>query len=229
MRRLRLQLSTLALVLLSCSVEPTTVNPLVPKISEPIAQLQLPEPEQTPEEVLLESVDVPAAERSLWARLQAADTRYFVLMRHALAPGTGDPANFQLDNCATQRNLSAEGRAQAERTGELFRQQNIPVTQVLSSQWCRCLDTATLMALGPVEPFPALNSFFRDRRAASAQTDAVAAFMRQNPNTSGVTVMVTHFVNISALTNADVSSGEMVVMQVAEDGQLAVLGSLEAL
>ncbi|MEM6592056.1 MAG: histidine phosphatase family protein, partial [Cyanobacteria bacterium P01_C01_bin.73] len=61
------------------------------------------------------------------------------------------------------------------------------------------------------------------------QTDAVAAFMRQNPNTSGVTVMVTHFVNISALTNADVSSGEMVVMQVAEDGQLAVLGSLEAL
>lgn len=69
----------------------------------------------------------------LWFRLQQADTHYFVLVRHALAPGTGDPPNFQLEDCSTQRNLSDEGRAQAKRIGEAFKQRDILVQQVLSS------------------------------------------------------------------------------------------------
>ncbi|NER00757.1 MAG: histidine phosphatase family protein [Cyanothece sp. SIO2G6] len=150
-------------------------------------------------------------------------------MRHALAPGTGDPAIFKLDDCSTQRNLSAEGRAQAERTGNAFQQKNVAVERVLSSQWCRCLDTATLMAVGEVEPFPPLNSFFRDRSTEPAQTAQVQQFMLEQQGNPGVTVMVTHFVNISAIAGIGPSSGEMVVMRLNDQNQLEVLGAIAAL
>jgi phosphohistidine phosphatase SixA len=163
-----------------------------------------------------------------WSQLQQAETRYFVLMRHALAPGTGDPANFQVDDCSTQRNLNEAGREQAHRTGEAFQQRNIPVSQVLSSQWCRCLETAELLNLGEVEPFPPLNSFFQDRSTADPQTEQVREFMLTYPDEPGVTVMVTHFVNISALSGSGVSSGAMVVMQVNDDDQVEVVGQIEA-
>jgi hypothetical protein len=183
------------------------------------------------------------AEDRLWSQLQQAETHYFVLMRHALAPGTGDPPNFELEDCSTQRNLSEEGRMQARRTGEAFQQRNIEVDQVLSSrrlrrnqipapattvgQWCRCLDTAKLMDLGPVKPFPPLNSFFRDRSTQSEQTAAVRQLMREQEETPGVTVMVTHFVNISALSGSGVSSGEMVVIAVNPENQLEVVGRID--
>lgn len=166
---------------------------------------------------------------NLWRQLQQAETHYFVLMRHALAPGTGDPANFQLDDCSTQRNLNEVGREQSRRTGEKFRQQDITVSQVLSSQWCRCMETAELLGLGEVEPFPALNSFFQDRSTAEAQTEQVRQFMLDHPGTPGVTVMVTHFVNIAALSQTNVSSGEMMVMRVNDQNQVVVVGPLEAL
>lgn len=167
------------------------------------------------------------AENHIWSRLQQAETHYFVLMRHALAPGTGDPPNFELGDCSTQRNLSEEGRVQARRTGEAFQQRNIQVDQVLSSQWCRCLDTAKLMDLGPVKPFPPLNSFFRDRSTQSEQTAAVRQLMREQEDTPGVTVMVTHFVNISALSGSGVSSGEMVIIAVNSDNQLEVVARID--
>lgn len=166
------------------------------------------------------------SEAELWLRLQKAETHYFILMRHALAPGTGDPENFELGDCSTQRNLSEEGRAQARRTGEAFEQRNIKVNQVLSSQWCRCLDTAKLMDIGAVKPFPPLNSFFRDRSTQREQTSQVRQFILEQEERPGVTVMVTHFVNISALTGSGVSSGEMVVMQVDQQEQLEVIGHI---
>lgn len=93
-------------------------------------------------------------EDSLWSRLQQPEEQvYVVLFRHATAPGTGDPSNFTLNNCSTQRNLSPEGRVQAVRMGKAFKRRQIRVTRILSSQWCRCLDTATLMNVGSVEPF----------------------------------------------------------------------------
>jgi len=180
--------------------------------------------DQNPTETATKSTD---AEKHLWSRLQQAETHYFVLMRHALAPGTGDPPNFELGDCSTQRNLSEEGRVQARRTGEAFQQRGIAVDQVLSSQWCRCIDTAKLMALGPVKPFPPLNSFFRDRSTQSEQTAAVRQLMREQEETPGVTVMVTHFVNISALSGSGVSSGEMVVMAVNPENQLEVVGRID--
>jgi len=180
--------------------------------------------DQTQTETGTKSTD---AEDRLWSQLQQAETHYFVLMRHALAPGTGDPPNFELEDCSTQRNLSEEGRVQAKRTGEAFQQRDIEVDQVLSSQWCRCLDTAKLMDLGPVKPFPPLNSFFRDRSTQSEQTAAVRQFMQKQEETPGVTVMVTHFVNISALSGSGISSGEMVVMAVNSDNQLEVVGRID--
>jgi len=180
--------------------------------------------DQTQTETGTKSTD---AEDRLWSQLQQAETHYFVLMRHALAPGTGDPPNFELEDCSTQRNLSEEGRVQAKRTGEAFQQRDIEVDQVLSSQWCRCLDTAKLMDLGPVKPFPPLNSFFRDRSTQSEQTAAVRQLMREQQETPGVTVMVTHFVNISALSGSGVSSGEMVVMAVNPENQLEVVGRID--
>jgi phosphohistidine phosphatase SixA len=150
---------------------------------------------------------------------------YVLLLRHALAPGTGDPASFALNDCATQRNLSAEGRAQAQHIGQSLRDRGVTVRQVLSSQWCRCLETAELMAVGEVEPFPPLNSFFRDRSTADAQTAAVQDYLLSQAETPGVIVMVTHQVNIAALTEIVPRSGEAVVLQMDET-TLTPLGQL---
>jgi hypothetical protein len=83
-----------------------------------------------------------------------------LMIRHANAPGSGDPANFKIDDCATQRNLDERGRAQARAIGEVLRHHGIAKVRLYSSQWCRCLETARLMNLGDVQPLPALNSFF---------------------------------------------------------------------
>ncbi len=162
-----------------------------------------------------------------WEHLQRANEQtYVVLLRHALAPGTGDPTGFRLGDCSTQRNLSAAGRDQARQIGAAFRQRQIPVAQVLSSEWCRCIDTATLMEMGPVEPFAPLNSFFRDRSTAAQQTAQVQTYLR-NQSTRGVIVMVTHQVNITALTGVVPGSGQGVVMALDDDGELAQVGLLD--
>ncbi|MDX1541772.1 MAG: histidine phosphatase family protein, partial [Geminicoccaceae bacterium] len=114
------------------------------------------------------AADEPSA---LWAALRSGEA--VAMMRHALAPGTGDPAEFEIDDCSTQRNLSDRGRAQARAIGQRFRANGIERAEVGSSQWCRCLETARLLGLGDVEPMPALNSFFRDRDRGPAQTTAL--------------------------------------------------------
>jgi len=155
----------------------------------------------------------------IWQRLQQpSDALYVVLLRHALAPGTGDPANFQLDDCSTQRNLNDEGREQARQIGQAFRDRNVEVQQVLSSQWCRCLETAELMDLGEVKPYPTLNSFFRDRSTAEAQTTETKQFLLSQIENPGVIVMVTHQVNITGITDIVPRSGEAVVVQVDAEG-----------
>ena len=97
-------------------------------------------------------------EAGLWAALR--DGGHVALIRHGLAPGTGDPPGFRVDDCRTQRNLSPAGRAQARAIGERFRANGIDTAAVFSSQWCRCLETARLLGLGEVQALPGLNSFF---------------------------------------------------------------------
>jgi phosphohistidine phosphatase SixA len=169
----------------------------------------------------------PLNEQELWTRLQqATDQTYAVMFRHAIAPGTGDPPGFALGDCSTQRNLSAEGRQQAIHIGNAFRDRNIPITQVRSSQWCRCLETARLLNLGDVQPFPALNSFFGDRSRSIEQTNQVRQFLLENHNKPGVILLMTHQVNITALSDIVPQSGAAIVMQISNN-QINILGQLQ--
>jgi phosphohistidine phosphatase SixA len=163
---------------------------------------------------------------ALWSVLRSGG--HIALMRHALAPGTGDPAHFKLEDCATQRNLSEEGREQARRTGNLFRERDVRVGRVLSSQWCRCLETAELLNPATVEPFPALNSFFREREHGTGQTAELRRFVSA-PFEGPSRVLVTHQVNITALTDVFPQSGEIVVLQPRGDAGFALLGRIPTL
>ena len=164
---------------------------------------------------------------ALWQRLQQpGKALYVVLLRHALAPGIGDPANFSLQDCSTQRNLSAEGRIQARQIGEAFQVRGVAIRQLLSSQWCRCLETAELMSVGQVTALESLNSFFRDRSAAASRTAEVEQYLLSQLDHPGVIVMVSHQVNITALTDIVPRSGTAVVVQVTASG-LVRMGQLD--
>lgn len=159
--------------------------------------------------------------------LEAARTPGAVLlMRHATAPGTGDPADMRLGDCSTQRNLSDAGRDEARAIGARLRDAGLAFGQILASEWCRTTETATLMGLGPVTPFPPANSFFSNRENADRQTAEVLAHLAGMPPDQRV-LIVTHQVNITALTGIVPRSGEIVVARRSASG-LKVLGRLPA-
>ncbi|TWA87644.1 phosphohistidine phosphatase SixA [Azospirillum brasilense] len=151
-----------------------------------------------------------------------------LLMRHAEAPGVGDPPNFQLRDCATQRNLDANGREQARRTGDLLRRiaAGRP-TAVHSSQWCRCLETARLLGAGPVQELPALNSFFERRQEQEAQIATLRRFLAGLPADGGPVVLVTHQVVVTALTGVFPASAEAVLLRADGTGTPAVEGRIQ--
>jgi len=166
------------------------------------------------------------ADDDLWQRLQSGG--HVLLIRHAATdPGIGDPPGFRLAACATQRNLSAEGKRDAAAIGAAFRARGIPLGPVLSSRWCRCLDTARL-AFGRVEEAPMLDSIFNDSEAAGrARTREVLARTSawRQVGAKDNLVLVTHDVNIRALVDESVAQGEIVVAQPL-DGRLQVVGRL---
>lgn len=164
-----------------------------------------------------------AAQSDPWSVLRRPGS--FALLRHATAPGTSDPAGFRLDDCATQRNLSTEGRAQSVRIGDLFRANGIADAEVYSSQWCRCLDTARLLTLGEVRPQPLLNSFFQDRSREAGQIEALRRWIGQL-DLAKPTVFVTHQVVVTALSQVFPGSGEIVAIQRGAGGRLSVQGRL---
>lgn len=147
-----------------------------------------------------------------------------VLFRHADAPGVGDPPGFVLGDCRTQRNLGEAGRAQAQRIGAAFRSRGVKVGAVLSSQWCRTRDTAELAFPGQVRDDARFNSFFGERTREPAQTAAALAELARWRG-PGVLVVVTHQVNVSALTGVAPASGEGVVLRPQGEG-VAVLGRI---
>ncbi len=134
-----------------------------------------------------------------------------VLFRHATAPGGGDPPGFVLSDCSTQRNLDEAGRAQAQRLGERVRARQLKVEAVLSSQWCRTRETAQLAFPGLPQDAPEFNSFFANRDVQAQQT-AAARKRLLDWRGSGVLVVVTHQVNITAITGYTPQSGEGVVL-----------------
>jgi broad specificity phosphatase PhoE len=154
-----------------------------------------------------------ADDRSLWNELRRGGT--VLLIRHASTePGLGDPAGFRLDDCATQRNLSARGREESARIGERMRREKVPIARVFASPWCRCRDTA-MLAFGRVEDWEPLSSFFDfpDREAdyTASVKKRIASYAWRSPG--GNVVMVTHNVNIAALTKLSVATGEIVVVR----------------
>ena len=173
--------------------------------------------------VLVNSVGLSHAE-GLWDALKSGN--HLVLMRHALAPGYGDPANFDVKECRTQRNLNEVGRQQSIDIGDLFRSNGIDKAIVLSSQWCRCLATANLLNLGNVSELPFLNSFFENFYREQFQTDETIQWIRNAP-LSIPTILVSHQVNIAALTGHSARSGEIVFVRKSTDGQIEVIGSIQ--
>ena len=167
----------------------------------------------------------PGAQTGSFAKT-LAQPGVHAIMRHALAPGGGDPARFALGDCSTQRNLDDRGRAQARMIGETLRKMDADFDGILTSQWCRCVDTAQLLGLGPVEKLPALNSFFADRSTAGAQTEDLRRYLDDLPKDAQV-MLVTHQVNITALLDVFPSSGEVFLFRIGADGAVEILGNLE--
>lgn len=165
------------------------------------------------------------AEDAAWAALKRPGTH--ALMRHATAPGTGDPAGFALGDCATQRNLDAAGRDEARRIGTALADAGLRFDAVFSSAWCRAEETARLLDLGPVRPAPALNSFFADRGAAATHTADTVTLLAGLP-ADGKALLVTHQVNITALTGIFPRSGEIVVVSLDGSGTVVVEGRIRA-
>jgi broad specificity phosphatase PhoE len=149
------------------------------------------------------------------------------LMRHAEAPGpAGDPPGFKLDDCATQRNLSAKGKADATAVGEKILAERISIGKVLSSPWCRCVDTANLMNVGAVQVAPTFGNVvvLTDRRAELTQGARAVIRDWKGP---GALLVVTHGANIQALTGGyNPASGEIVVVSAKADGTVREIGRL---
>lgn len=151
---------------------------------------------------------------------------HFALIRHAIAPGIGDPEHFTLGDCSTQRNLSDAGREQAIKIGKRFQAHGITTARVFSSQWCRCLETAQLLGLGRVKELPQLNSFFRHFERKESQTQALSGWLARQEFT-GPLVLVTHQVNITALTGIYPASGEIIIVHHSSPGTYTVVGRVK--
>lgn len=174
---------------------------------------------------LLTAASAFASDRkSLLNALSLGD--HIALMRHALAPGSGDPANFSLDDCTTQRNLSDQGRAQAQRIGKLLRDGGIRSAKIYTSEWCRCRETAELLGLGKPGNLAIINSFYRAFERRDAQTRQLREWLALQ-NLKIPVILVTHQVNITALTGIYPASGEIVVLRRGEDGQVMVAGTVK--
>lgn len=175
--------------------------------------------------VALSAMPASAAGDTLAISEQWGQPGVHAIMRHALAPGTGDPVSFAVDDCSTQRNLNQTGREQASAIGTTLRQAGIRFDRILTSQWCRCRETARFLDMGLFEDFAGLNSFFADRTTSKAQTAEVRSFIASLAPKERV-MLVTHQVNISALTGRGVSSGQVLFFKMNEAGDIEVLGDL---
>jgi phosphohistidine phosphatase SixA len=149
------------------------------------------------------------------------------MFRHAAAPGVGDPAGFRLGECATQRNLSDEGRGQARRIGAAFRERQVDVQMVLSSRWCRALETGRLAFPEQVQEFAPLDSTFGKRDGQDRQAQAVRQQIAEWRGRRGVLVLISHQVNITAVTGIFPGDGEAVVLEPGPAGEIAVIGTIK--
>ena len=167
-----------------------------------------------------------ANELLIWDKLQgSAPKGYVLLLRHTLAPGVGDPENFKLTDCATQRNLSEVGRQDAKEVGEWLKRRELKIFRVESSRWCRAKETAQLLNLGKVKLNKNLDSLFEESDIANhPATKQVRKQILNHRNKVGLLILVGHYVNIGAVTGVGVDSGEGVLVKADSKGVLKVVG-----
>ena len=151
------------------------------------------------------------------------DGQKIIFIRHALAPGSGDPENFNLNDCSTQRNLNQSGFNQSSKIGSFFLENNIPIDKVLSSEWCRCKETAKF-AFDKFETFNALNSFYSKKfeKNKNKQIKDLKNYINQWDGKKNL-ILVTHYVVILEMINLTTSSGEIVIV----DKKLNFIGRME--
>ena len=168
--------------------------------------------------VLIGSFNACASELS--ELLKKSD--HVLLIRHAIAPGVGDPAGYKLQDCKSQRNLDAIGREQAKKTGQWLKAQGVGDALVFSSAWCRCKDTAENLAFGSIVLEASLNSFFDDMRQGPQSNVNLQKFIGNQLKTKGekALILVTHHVNIAEFAGENVGSGDMVLAKVNSAGKL---------
>jgi phosphohistidine phosphatase SixA len=149
------------------------------------------------------------------------DGQHVLMIRHADAPGVGDPTGYKLDQCATQRNLGEYGRRQSVAIGQWLADRNVQSAKMFSSAWCRCIDTATLMNKGPVKIEAALGSFFGDMSRRDMQNRALQSLIASNlkAHPKQALIYVTHHVNIEAFTGQAIGVGDIVVARVTPEGR----------
>ena len=154
----------------------------------------------------------------------AQEGNKIILIRHSLAPGGGDPPGFKINDCKTQRNLNRTGINQSKKIGKLFKKNKVPVDQVLSSQWCRCKDTAKY-AFGNFKEFTALNSTFQSpyNKNEGKQLKELYKFIKKWDGKGKNLVLITHYSIITAVTNSVPSSGEIVIA----DKNFEVIGTIQ--
>ena len=159
---------------------------------------------------------------TIWIEAGKGDN--IILIRHALAPGGGDPTGFKINDCKTQRNLNAVGINQSKKIGKIFRDNKIPIDIVLSSEWCRCKDTA-FHAFGRFKEFSALNSTFSNPyiKNETRQIKEIKKYLKNWDGKGKNLILVTHYSVITAITNAVPSSGEIVI----SDKNLNVIGTIK--
>jgi phosphohistidine phosphatase SixA len=167
-----------------------------------------------------------ANELAIWDKLQGTNPKgYVLLLRHTIAPGIGDPENFKLNDCSTQRNLSQVGRDDAKAVGDWLKRRDIKISRVESSRWCRAKQTAQLLGIGKVRLNSNLDSLFESKDPAKAiQTVRVKKQIVDWRNKSGLLVLVGHFVNIGAVAGVGVGSGEGVLVKADSKGKITVVG-----
>lgn len=168
------------------------------------------------------------ADTRSWEELRG-DEGVVVLMRHALAPGGGDPPGFRLSDCRTQRNLSSAGREQARRIGQAITDSGVKVTAILASPWCRSKETATLLGVGPVVTRGYLGSTFTAPAPLSDKRRSLTRrLIESHRGKEGIVIVVGHYANIMDLTGVATDSGEALAVRLDESGEIVVLDRIPA-
>ena len=161
---------------------------------------------------------------ALIKEMQAAG--HVLMIRHASAPGFGDPDNFKIGDCSTQRNLDNRGRQQATGIGNWLRIHGIETARVYSSQWCRCLDTARLLDMGAVTELPPLNSFYEMPLNREPNLQALKQFLASQKTNGRLIILVTHHVTIDAISGKNVASGDGVLLKLNQSAPYEFVGTV---